>query len=293
MTEPFLPTHPHPPTASMTSRHGEGGGGDYPLLSFDTFSVARVILALHVFLCHAFYPVHHWFGFLSVAGFFFMSGYGMSMPGRREKSLLRLPRFLAVLFLFMGMYYLVYHVWFYPTCWFLVSYSVAMMLYRFFGFSRILFSSLYIVYLLFLYFLQVDYVWVMSPFAFLIGMFFYHRPYLFTYRTVYPLFVFSCPFFLYSYNLIFTWAWIPLYCWLIFSLSSLAVLSFLKKFTFLTFPFFSVHCWVLGVFDATWTLGGSGHYEYAFYSFVGSVLVAYYLWYVIPLFRKKKRVSAV
>ena len=162
-----FPTHPHPPTASMTSRHGVGGGGDFPLFSLSTFSVARVLLAVHVFLCHAFYPVHHWFGFLAVSGFFFISGYGMSFPGRRMSALIRLPRFLAVLAFFSLIYFLLYRVWFYPTCWFLVSYSVAMMLYRFFGFSRILFSSLYLIYLFVLYLLEVDYVWVLSPFAFL------------------------------------------------------------------------------------------------------------------------------
>lgn len=286
-----FPTHPHPPTASMTSRHGVGGGGDFPLFSLSTFSVARVLLAIHVFLCHAFYPVHHWFGFLSVAGFFFISGYGMSFPGRRMSALIRLPRFLAVLAFFSLIYFLLYRLWFYPTCWFLVSYSVAMMLYRFFGFSRILFSTLYLIYLFALFLLEVDYVWVLSPFAFLLGMFFYYRPYLFTLRICFSLFLVSLPFFLFSYNLIFAWAWMPLYCWFVFSLSSLRYLSFLGRFAFLTFPFFSLHCWVLGVFDATWTLGGTGHYQYALYSFVGSVLGAYYLWYVIPLFRKKKRVS--
>lgn len=291
MTEPVLPTHPHPPTASMTSRHGVGGGGDFPLFSLSTFSVARVILAVHVFLCHAFYPVHHWFGFLSVAGFFFISGYGMSMPGRREKALLRLPRFLAVLGLFSLIYYFMYGVWFYPTSWFLVSYSVAMLLYRFLGFSRYLFIFHYLVYLLFLHFIEVDYVWVMSPFAFLLGMFYYNRPDLFRLKNVFLLFVFSAPFFCFTYELCFTWFWMPLYCWIVFKVSSIPYLSFLKNFAFLTFPFFSLHCWVLGVFNSTWTLGGSSHYFYAFVSFIGSVCGAYLLWFFIPLFRKKKRVS--
>lgn len=292
MTDTVLPTHPHPPTASMPSRHGEGGGGDFPLFSLDTFSVARVLLAVHVFLCHAFFPVHHWFGFLSVSGFFFMSGYGMSLSGNRQRALLRLPRYLAVLGLFSLIYYLMYDVWFYPTCWFLVSYSVAMLLYRFLGFSRFLFVPVYLFYLVFLHYIEVDYVWVMSPFAFLLGMFYQNRPELFTFRRVFFMFIFSAPFFCFTYELCFTWLWMPLYCWLVFKFSSMRFLSFLKKFSFLTFPFFSLHCWVLGSFGATWTLGGTGNYFYALVSFIGSVLGAYYLWYVIPLFRKKRKVEA-
>ena len=94
-----LPHTPPPPTASMTSRHGVGEVPFSPFL-LSTFSVARVLLAVHVFLCHAFYPVHHWFGFLGCFGFFFISGYGMSFPGRRMSALIRLPRFLAVLAFF-------------------------------------------------------------------------------------------------------------------------------------------------------------------------------------------------
>ena len=160
-------TRPHPPTAIVTSRHGGGGCGVYLLLSRTTFDVARIFLALHVFLCHAFFPVHHWYGFLSVSGFFFISGYGISVSCPPSRALLRLPRFLAVMFFFSLIYYFVYGVFFYPTCWFLISYSIAMLLYRFLGFSYPLLSIVYVLYLLFLhYFVQCDYVWVFSSFCF-------------------------------------------------------------------------------------------------------------------------------
>lgn len=259
-------------------RHGGAGG---VLFSREVFDSARVLLACHVFLCHAFFQVHWYMGWLAVAGFFFISGYGMSFPGKRESSLYRLPRYLFVLLFFALIYWFKYSVLFYPTAWFLISYAFVMLVYRFLGRFPLLFTFVLSLSFVFLWYIQVDYVWYMSPFAFLFGFWVYRYPHVFRLPFCLSLLPFA---FLSSYFMPFLLFVFPLYFWIVLHIAARIPLAF---FAPLTFPFFSLHCWILAFFGSTWTLGGSFiSFRFTFLAFLLSWVGAYLLWRFVPLFNK-------
>ena len=255
--------------------------------SKSVFSVARVLAAIWVFFCHSFYSVHYWFGFFSVFIFFFISGYGMEVTSSRLRALYRLPRFVAVYGFFMLFYYLYYGSTFFPTNWFLVAYFTVMLLYRFVGHRPVLFSLLFI--LLMLYYLELDYFiqYYMCSFGFLVGYWVARtRKFFSWYQSCLLVPLFLLAYVLNSY-LPFLFL-VPFLVRVFFWVSSLSSLSFLSRFAFLTFPFFSLHCWFLGAFGATWTLERGQSVFGALLGFLCSLCGAWLLWRFVPFFSKKK-----
>ena len=251
------------------------------------FDVARVLCAIWVFCCHSFYPVHEWFGFFSVLVFFFISGYGMEVTFARHRALTRLPRFIAVLLFFALLYFLVTGDFVYPTAWYILAYSSVMILYRFFGSSLRVFIPLFLFYLLIYRSFGFHANWWLCPFGFLLGVLVNRFRYFFSWSFSFICFSFGCLFFVFG-DLFFLLLWSPLVLRVVMTFSSLSFLSSLSLFSPLVFPFFSLHCWFLNFFDATWTLGGSTSPFYAFISFCLSLLGAAVLYVFVPIFSKKK-----
>lgn len=251
------------------------------------FDVARVLAGLWVFLCHSFYSVHCWFGYFSVLIFFFISGYGMEVTRSRSRALIRLPRFLLVLIFFAIIYRLACGVWFYPTAWYILSYSFVMLVYRFFGSRLSLFSLAFVLSLMFFYFSGFEYSWYVCPVGFLLGVYVYRFHFFFSWS--FSLVSFLLGFLVFpTGEILFTVFWGPLVLRLFLSLSAMPFLSSLSSLAPLVFPFFSLHCWFLALFDSTWTLGGSSSFFGCIFAFCLSLVGAFVLWLYVPLFSKKK-----
>ena len=255
--------------------------------SKSVFDVARVLAALWVFLCHSFYPVHYWFGFYSVFIFFFISGYGMEVTSSRMRALSRLPRFIAVYVFFMLFYYVYYGSTFFPTNWFLQAYFVVMLLYRFLGHRPFFFTFFFN--LVMLYYIQLDYFlqYYMCSVGFLVGYWVARRKKFLTWFDSFlflPLFMLSFP----SHSIVPSLFLFPLILHVFLYVASLPSISFLSRYAYLTFPFFSLHCWFLGIFDATWTLQRGQSFYGAILAFLCSLSGAWLLWRFVPIFSKKK-----
>lgn len=221
-------------------------------LSFSTFGVVRTFMALAVFFCHVF-PSFNDFGFLFVSVFFFMSGYGMEFSHRRDQSLSRLFPYLLFFFWYSFIYLFFFHVWPYPSSWFLVVYFLVMLLYRLFSNIYALLCSFVGLAMIFTL-LGFNWVWYASFGAFLFGVFFARRPSMFTLRNCF-LFVTGILLFPFVGPSAF-WSILPLFSYLVISFLSLPLF---RPFAFMgsyTFHFYCVHCLVLGLFGCTWTLGG-------------------------------------
>lgn len=231
------------------------------LLSVRSFSVARVLMALCVFLCHVFEQLNY-YGFLFVGVFFFMSGYGMELKQKRLLSLVRLPKYLCYYLWFSLLYFMFFMSFPYPSSWFLVVYFAVMLLYRFFSDWLVLFVSFLIMSFFFMY--CGMYGWGTSFGAFLFGMIFTRMRFDFKHVLIFlPLSLFL--FLHYEFG---AWGFIPLFAWIVLSLSSLSFLSFLVSLAPYTFFFYCSHCFCLGLFGATWTLGGSPAFVPVFSAFV-------------------------
>ena len=83
-------------------------------LSYSTFGVARLFMALCVFFCHVFQSFNQ-FGFLFVGVFFFMSGYGMEYMNRRDSALVRLIPYILVFFFGFSLVYWILFPGFFPS----------------------------------------------------------------------------------------------------------------------------------------------------------------------------------
>lgn len=280
-----------PPNTPSRALAQAWGGESSALLSRSTFSVARVLAALWVFLCHSFYSVHYYYGFLSVVVFFFISGYGMCLTGSRSRALVRLPRFIAVYFFFSVFYYLGHGSFHYPTSWFILVYSCLMVLFYFFGRSLLSFTLAFLSFVFFLFILDFHFNYLVCPFGFLYGVYVYRcprisfSPYLALFLYCIFLFVlfFDRPFPFYPVFLI------PFFVRLFFGFCSWSILYPLSRFALLVFPFFSLHCWFLTFFDSTWTMGLRGQsVSGAFLSFLLSFVGAFFLYRFVPIFSKKK-----
>ena len=235
------------------------------IFSRSTFGVARVLMALAVFFCHVF-ELFNDFGFLFVGVFFFMSGFGMEKSGQRMSALVRVFPYVVFFVFFQVIYWVVFRCNFpYPSGWFLVVYFLVMLMYRFFAFRWLLWAFLGLALLFCL--LGFNWVWSASYGAFLFGVFFARNEKAFTFR--------NCLLFLpgvvmLSFNVpAALWCVLPLFSLFVLRLSAsfrpFRSIAWLGQYTFF---FYCVHCFFLGVFGSTWTLGGVP----SFYGVVGAFL---------------------
>lgn len=243
------------------------------LLSVRTFGVARVMMALCVFFCHVF-EWFNYFGFLFVGVFFFMSGYGMEIGNRRKESLERLVPYIFLFAWFSLLYFFFYRVWVYPSGWFLVVYFVVMVMYRFLSNIYAL-AVAFLVFGVFMYFCGFENGWSASYGGFLFGVYFARNRSFYVLPFTMLLVPVSIMFF---YRVeISLWFLIPLFSWLVFLVCSLPFLRFLSSLSRYTFYFYCVHCLILGLFGATWTLGGSPSVMGCIAAFLVSVGVSVFL----------------
>ena len=244
--------------------------------SLRTFSVARVFMALAVFFCHVFEPFNY-LGFLFVSVFFFMSGYGMEFSCYRHIALRRLVPYLLYFGWFTFLYFLFFRVFPYPSSWFLVMYFLIMLVYRFVSSFRILCISLVLLGL-FLPLIGFEFGWCTSFGSFLLGVWLgrdVHRnlPKLTFKNTL----LFTPLLLLSSFGIqISLWGILPLFILLVMKFSSLRIfgsLGFLGQYTFF---FYCIHCFVLGIFGSTWTLGGEPSLYPVFLAFVVSCVFSFF-----------------
>ena len=240
------------------------------LLSVRTFNVARVLMALCVFFCHVFERFNN-FGFLFVGVFFFMSGYGMEIGNKRMYSLKRVVPYIFYFAWFSFIYLFLYRVWVYPSGWFLVVYFVVMVVYRFFSNVYVLLTA-FLLLGLFMYVCGFENGWSASYGGFLFGVLFARNPLMFRLPVVLALVPFAVMFFFRIE--ISLWALIPFFSWIVFYLSSRGFMSILACFAPYSFFFYCVHCLCLGLFGATWTLGGVPSLVSVFPSFVLSCVLS-------------------
>ena len=240
------------------------------LLSVRTFGVARVMMALCVFFCHVFERFNY-IGFLFVGVFFFMSGYGMEIGNRRKESLERLVPYIFLFAWFSLLYFFFYRVWVYPSGWFLVVYFVVMLMYRFLSNIYAL-AVAFLVFGVFMYICGFENGWSASYGGFLFGVYFARNRSFFVLPFTMLLVPVSIMFFFRVE--ISLWFLIPLFSWLVFFLSSLPSFRFLSFMSRYTFYFYCVHCLVLGLFGATWTLGGVPSMITVLLSFVFSCILS-------------------
>lgn len=243
------------------------------ILSYSTFSVARVLMALCVFFCHVFERFND-FGFLFVGVFFFMSGYGMEYMNKRLFALTRTVPYILYFIWFSLIYFFFFHVWVYPSGWFLVVYFSVMLMYRFVSniYGLLL---LFIVFALIMLMLGFDFGWSASYGGFLFGVFFARNQSAFTFSTVLSVVPLSLIVFFGVEAAL--WCLIPLFSWIVLRLSSF---SFMKRIAFMgdyTFYFYCIHCFVLGIFGVTWTLGGTPSFMPCLGAFCVSVVVSVFL----------------
>lgn len=240
------------------------------LFSYSTFGFVRILMALCVFFCHVFRPFND-FGFLFVGVFFFMSGYGMEKSNKREMALKRLVPYLGYFVWFSLIYFLFFQVWPYPSSWFLVVYFAVMLIYRFISNVYGLLWAFVLLACVF-YCLGFEFGWSASFGGFLFGVFFARNPRSFGYLNCLCLFP-LCLFAFAGYEMA-LWCSLPLFCRLVLSACSLRCfrpLAFLGRYSFY---FYCIHCFVLGLFGATWTLGGEPSFVPVVWSFIISIVVS-------------------
>lgn len=260
---------PHPPTASMPSRHGEGGGG-YSLLSRSTFDSVRFVLALCVFFCHVFERFND-FGFLFVSCFIFMSGFGLDYTHKRFFALNRILPYLVWFVFFSLVGFLFYGKFPFPSYWFFVLYFICSLIYRF---SFSLKFLLFFVFLLEIFFISLDfsYSYYVCLLAFPFGVFVSRFPFFFTLKNS---LLFLPFFFLVPFSPVFLFSLVPVFCWLVCKFFSF--LSFLSFLGVYSFYFFALHCFLLAFFGSTWCLGGSVDFWGVFLSFVLTCFLSWFL----------------
>lgn len=241
------------------------------MLEQKTFAAARVLMMVCVFFCHVFRDFN-FFGFLFVSVFFFMSGYGNSFS--RDRSLVRLVPYILVSFFVDMLYSFTYGrvvLFDYPTFWFLVVYYVVCLLYRFVPFSFLVPAFLFFAFCL--WFLGFHWVWWASFPGFLLGVF-VHRYGFFSWSfCLYPflvslvLYVWDFPFW--------QWGLIPFFVLAVLRLSRFFL--FLTPISSISFDFYALHVYFMGLFGCTWCLGGVPGLPGVVYSFVLSLFCAFCL----------------
>lgn len=241
------------------------------MLDKKTFSAARVLMMVCVFFCHVFRDFN-FFGFLFVSVFFFMSGFGNSFS--RDRSLVRLVPYILIFFFVDLLYSLTYGqivLFDYPSSWFLVVYFSVCLLYRFLPFSFLVPG--FLLFALFLWILDFHWVWWASFPGFLLGVF-VHRYGLFSWSLSlvailisFVLVFLGCPFW--------QWGFIPFFVLAVLRLSRL--LLFVAPISSISFDFYALHVYFLGLFGCTWCLGGSPGLPGVVCSFVFSLFFAFCL----------------
>lgn len=235
--------------------------------SYASFGVARFLMALAVFFCHVFERFND-FGFLFVGVFFFMSGFGMEKSSRRDQALLRLIPYLLFFAWYSFLYLFVFRVFPYPTSWFLVVYFVIMVLYRFIPNIYVLLWSFVALACLFVL-LDFSWVWSASYGAFLFGVFFARNSSSFTSKICLCFLPLSILLFVGAVPAL--WCILPLFSYVVLSVSSLPIFRPLAYLGRYSYHFYCVHCFFLGIFGCTWTLGGSPEFWGVLLSFGLSV----------------------
>ena len=242
------------------------------MFSRSTFGVARTLMALAVFFCHVFEPFND-FGFLFVGVFFFMSGYGMEKNSLRFQALKRVLPFVVFFAFFQLLYWAVFRCNFpYPSGWFLVVYFAVMFLYRFLPHKWLLWA--FLVLGVSFYALDFNWVWSASYGAFLFGIFFARDESLFTFLNC-LLFLPLVLLFWFGFSPA-LWGVLPLFTWIVLRFSSLFFLRPIAWLGQYTFFFYCVHCFSLGVFSSTWTLGGSPTFYGVLCAFLCSCWAAWF-----------------
>ena len=227
-------------------------------------------MAICVFFCHVFERFND-FGFLFVGVFFFMSGYGMDYMNKRTFALTRLVPYILYFVWFSLLYFFVFRVWIYPSSWFLIVYFVIMVLYRFITNIYLLLVS-FIFLGLFFHFTGFEFGWAASYGGFLFGVFFARNQSKFTLSNTLSFVPLSLLVFCGVEGAL--WCLIPFFSYLVLSFSSL---HFMRKFAYFgdyVFYFYCIHCFVLGLFGVTWTLGGLPSFLPVLQAFVISVFLS-------------------
>lgn len=248
------------------------------MLSKSSFDSCRVFLCICVFFCHVFEQLNV-YGFLFVAPFFFFSGYGLSLKVDRSRILYRLIPYILCYAFFVLLYWIFYpgvYPFAYPSSWFLVAYFLCSLVYRFVPFRALLVPFLIIG--LLLPYLGFSYTWVASIGLFFFGVLVARYPPLFSLR----LFLFLFPFgYLASFHPIF----LNFYClfplWLYLRFLPLFFPSSLSSFTF---SFYASHVFFLGLFGASWCLGGSPSLFGVLGGFILTCIVVF--WYRLFFLRR-------
>lgn len=242
-------------------------------------------MALGVFFCHLFEHFNSLFGYFFVSVFFFLSGYGMEITSSRLRSLKRLVPYLVTFFIAAGLYYFVYGDWFFPGAWFFVSYFSLMVVYRFFATRYFVFVFAFSAFELFFVFLDLPCSYWISPFGFLMGFCVACTHRFFSWFECLAFFFIGFLIF-YTHDLFFLICWVPLFIRLSLLFSSF--FFFVAPLSVISYPFFVFHTFVLGLFGATWTLGGQFTLVGSFSGFLLSLLFAFFLWRFVPFFSKKR-----
>lgn len=239
-------------------------------LSYSSFGVARFMMAFAVFFCHVFEKFND-FGFLFVGVFFFMSGYGMEKSSRRDQALLRLIPYLLFFVWYSFLYLFVFRVFIYPSSWFLVVYFLIMVLYRFIpNIYGLLWSFVALACMFVL--LDFSWGWSASYGAFLFGVFFARNSSSFTFKICLCFLPLSILLFVGAVPAL--WCILPLFSYVVLSVSSLPIFRPLVYLGRYSYHFYCVHCFALGVFGVTWTLGGSPEFWGVLLAFSLSVFLS-------------------
>ena len=215
-------------------------------LSYSTFSVARVMMALCVFFCHVFERFND-FGFLFVGVFFFMSGFGMEYMNKRLFSLTRAVPYILYFVWFSLVYFLFFRVFIYPSSWFLVVYFVVMVIYRFVTNIYALLWS-FIALAFFFVFLGFEFGWAASFGGFLFGVFFARNPSAFNFFNTFCIVPLSLLAFTWHVEAA-LWCLIPFFSWCVFSVCSHPLLRKIAPLGDYTFYFYCIHCYLFCVLN--------------------------------------------
>ncbi len=233
----------------------------------------RGLAALGVFFCHAF-PYVNLFGFLFVAVFFYLSGYGFRVTGRAENRRLPLiyvfrkvyPLFaLFVLFSLPSVYFLG-RFELLPSSWFLFPYALIL-----FGLCFLRSEFVFLLVGAFCLFFSLDadffcYPWASSWFMFFVGYWGFKK-------SLFPVFVAWCCCFYFNPFTLFTFPMAFAFVGLLFLLR--ARLGAFYEFGLVSMPFYVVHYLPLSVFGVN-DFFGLPDYSHGFFLVVSLMISVFF-----------------
>lgn len=200
-----------------------------------------------------------------------MSGYGHKRFVRPPKALTRVIPLLSLFAWFTALYALVHNVFLYPSAWFLYVYFLMVLIYRFLpGVYSHAIASLIVS--IMMYLLGFNWGWYASLMSFPIGMYFARYPMRFRLSyclipAVLLLYVFWTPMAL--------WGILPIFSWIVLFICKKLSSRYFSIMSPYTKYFYMAHCLILGIFGATWTLGGTPSFIPVFLSFIVSLIFSY------------------